>query len=332
MTNKMYLPKCFVLFVASLLFVGITENVRADVWDGGTGNFTDMNWDGGNAHPGILDGSNILLNGDVVDILSGTVNSNGNRIRSVGGTFTVNNASLNAVASGNLAGLDFGDLGGGTVGAATGSFSNANVTVSGSGSSGRSLFIRQSSTLDVNGGTLDITHAAIGSNPARATLEIESGGILNVLGAASITTQVLRIDNPGLGLNFTSGNIELNNPHAIRGANAFDGQFNFVGTAGAGTITHTDLTDADVVRHLAGRVTASFFAIDGTTISPTTLYDGSNVADINAELATLIVNGRHLEILEANGTQSLSLVAVPEPATSMVIGLLAGTLLVRRRR
>ncbi len=170
----------------------------ADTWDGGTGDFTDMNWDGGMSHPGTLDGSNILLNGNTVDILTGTVNTNGNRIRAVGGMFTVDSATLNATASADLAGLDFGDLGGGTTGAATAAFLNANVNVAGSGSSGRSLFVRNASTLNVVGGMLNITH--LSTSAARAAIEIESGGMLNVSGGASVTSQVLRIDNSGVGL------------------------------------------------------------------------------------------------------------------------------------
>ncbi len=64
-----------------------------------------------------------------------------------------------------------------------------------------------------------------------------------------------------------------------------------------------------MVRHLAGRVTNRFFAIDGITIETTVVYDGTNLAAINAELETLAVGGRFLQIAEENGVQTLSLAA-----------------------
>ncbi len=124
----------------------------------------------------------------------------------------------------------------------------------------------------------------------------------------------------------------MENAHAFRSSSGFDGQLNFVGSAGLASVTHSDLTDANVVRHLAGRVTSDFFAIDGTTISTTAVYDGSNVAAINAELATLAVNGRFLQIDESGGTQTLNLVAVPEPSAAMFSVLAVLGMATRRRR
>ena len=281
-------------------------SVSGDIWDGGVGNFTDDNWDGGMPHPGVIVGeTNIELDNEVVQIQSGTVNSNQMRIRTAGGTFEVADAELNVTATASLAGLDIGALSK-LVGATTATFSNATVTVEGAGSSGRSLFVRNASTLLVDGGTLTVTHANV-KNPFRATLEIESDGIVTITGDAEVTAQVLRIDNASTGLLLQSGTITLNNAHAFRSVSAFNGQLNFTGEAGASSVVHTDLTDANIIRHLAGRVTNSFFAIDGITIETSVIYDGTNIADINAELETLAVGGRFLRITEDAGVQTLTL-------------------------
>ena len=221
-----------------------TTATHADVWDGGTGNFTDMNWDGGMMHPGtISSGNTVNLDGDVVEIGSGVVNSNMLRLRAAGGSFTVSNAELNALAQGNLSGLDFGTTTNGS-GAVTASFLNAVVNVTGAGTSGRSFIIRNSSTLSIDGGSVNVAH--LDTNQARAMIEIESNATVMMTGNAALTAQVLRIDNVGLGLDLNSGTIVLNNGHAFRSAQAFDGQLNFSGSAGSATVSHTDLSDGNV--------------------------------------------------------------------------------------
>ena len=288
------------------LIVGCTLSANADVWDGGKGNFTDSNWDGGMPHPGVIVAeNNIELENETVQILSGTVNSNAMRIRFMGGVLEVADATLNVDAIASLAGLDLGTSSLGSA-AVTASFTNANVTVAGSGQSGRAFFVRNGSTLLIDGGSLAIEHANV-DEPFRATLEIESDGMVTMTGGATLTTQVLRIDNASTGMNFASGSITANNPHPFRGSNAFNGQFNFTGNAGEATVTHTDLSDENIVRHLAGRVTNRFFAIDGITIETTVVYDGTNIAAINSDLETLAVNGRFLQLTETDGVQTLSL-------------------------
>ena len=295
------IPYTFVI-LTMLSSVGI-----CDLWDGGTGDFTDSNWDGGMPHPGaIVSDSNIELDGETVQIFSGTVNSNMMRIRTVGGSFEVADAELNVTSTSDLAGLDLGSLSAIT-GATTASFTNSNVSVEGSGTSGRSFFVRNGSTLTINGGTLTILHSNE-TSPARAVLEIETEGVVTMTGDAVLETQVLRIDQDMAGFNFESGSVILNNNHPLRGAVTFNGQFNFTGAAGAATITHNDLTDKNVVRHLAGRVTNRFFSIDGVVIETTVIYDGTNIADINSELATLAVGGRALQLEEVDGVQTLAIV------------------------
>ena len=282
------------------------------------------------AHPGTITGGNLELDGDTVQIFSGTVGTDSLRLRAIGGSFEVANATLNAFSQGDLAGIDFGATGGGT-GAVSASFTNAMVDVAGSGSSNRSLFVRNASSLTIDGGLLNISH--LSSNLNRAALEIESDGMVTMTNGATLTSQVLRIDNEGLGLDFNSGDITLAGTNAIRGTNSFDGQLSFSGIAESAIITHLDATDSDVVRHLAGRVTAGFFAIDGITIAPATIYDGTNVLAVNAELETLAVNGRFFEIVQAGDVQSLHLRAsvIPEPSCLVVLAS-ASAMLLRRRR
>ncbi len=290
----------------TVAYPDVFELPAPSVWDGGNGNFTDSNWDGGQSHPGVvLDGS-IELNGDVVQILDGTVATANLRLRTVGGFFDVDDATLTCTSSANLSGADFGATSSST-GATTANFTHSMVSVRGSGTSGRSLYVRNSSALNFDGGSLTILHTS--ADATRAAIEIESSGVMNVTGGTSISTEVLRIDNSGVGFNFESGNLQLNNAHPLRSSSGFNGQFNFTGAAGDGTIFHNDLSEANVVRHLAGRVTAGFFAIDGVTVEPNLDYNGSNIAAINSELETLAVNNRYLQLVEAGGTQVLSLVS-----------------------
>ncbi len=210
----MNLNHCALQNLIVAAFLPLASFCSGDVWDGGQGNFTDSNWDGGMPHPGVIvDKVNIELDNEIVQILSGTVNSNAMRLRTTGGTFEVVDATLNVTATASLAGLDLGATSMAT-GATAAMFTNADVTVSGSGSSGRAMFVRNGSTLLIDGGTLTIEHANL-KQPFRATLEIESDGIVTVASGAMITAQVLRIDNAATGLNFESGMITLNNAHAI---------------------------------------------------------------------------------------------------------------------
>ena len=89
---------------------------------------------------------------------------------------------------------------------------------------------------------------------------------------------------------------------------------------------------ATSIRHLAGRVTNNFFAIDGTTVTTTNIYDGTNIAAINSELKSLLVNDRYFEIVEAGGAQTLHLRAIPEPSTFAILGSAVSLAFTRRRR
>ena len=281
------------------------EGVETDTWDGGFGSFTDDNWNGGQPHPGsIVDSNSIELNSASIQVASGGVDSASLRIRTAGGFFSLSDAELTVSSTANLAGMDFGSLSG-TSAATTAAFRNAAVSVSGSGSSARSLIVRNGSRLTVDNSTLSISHSS--TDASRATLEIESNGILQIVNGSSITTEVLRIDNGGLGCQFESGTIILNHPHPIRSSSGFNGQLSFTGPGGQTSIMHTDLSESNLIRHLAGRVTNNFFAIDGTTISTAITYNGGNIAAINAELETLAVNGRYLQLAENAGQQILTL-------------------------
>ena len=284
------------------VFVGFMPSV----WDGGNGFFTDNNWNGGQPHPGTINAGSVELEGEAVEISSGMVDSDSLRIRTAGGSFIVENAGLTADSTGDLSALDIGSTATGS-GATTAVIANADVTLIGSGSSSRTMFVRNESMLTLDNTILDVQHSS--SDASRATLEIESGGLVVILNNTNVNAEVLRIDNSGLGLSLQSGEITLNNAHAIRGATSFNGQLSFDGPGGQSEIVHTDLTNSNLVRHLAGRVTNNFFAIDGVTISPDTTYNGSNIAAINAELELLEVNGRFLQLEEENGVQTLRLLS-----------------------
>lgn len=155
------------------------------------------------------------------------------------------------------------------------------------------------------------------------------------LNGGSISGNFLALDAGGTVFTLESGTVTLSDSNGIRSvSNGFNGQLDWTGAAGAGSIVQTNNTNNG--SSLAGKISvaAPLFAIDGTLVSSSVVYDGTNLAAVNADLATSVVNGRFFQIAEAGGTQTLSLsaVAVPEP-TSLGIFAVAGLgLLFRRRR
>ena len=97
-------------------------------------------------------------------------------------------------------------------------------------------------------------------------------------------------------------------------------------TAGAGEFTLT-ANSTLLGKELSTKVGSDLFAIDGTKI--VVAATGSDVAALNAELATLAVNGKYLQISEGVGTQTLNV--IPEPASiGLICAMGAGMFWVRR--
>lgn len=116
---------------------------------------------------------------------------------------------------------------------------------------------------------------------------------------------------------------------------AFTGLINFTGAAGSVFVEQTNLTGTTSQR-LANKIgagtgnTASFFSIDGTMVASGVAYNGSNLNAVNTGLASKGIGDRYFQIVEAGGTQTLTLVAVPEPSAALLGG--PGLLLLLRRR
>ena len=210
-----------------------------------------------------------------------------------------------------------------------GDFSDANWTVDGVTDQNHSGFSTGDHDTTISSGTVNFTT----DTTTPAGFFLQSGDSLTINGGA-INGNFLALDAPATVLNLESGTITLSAANGIRSVtNSFNGQLNWTGSAGAATITQTDNTV--VGASLAGKVSNAngLFAIDGTQITPTVAYDGTNLAAVNANLATLAVGGRYFQVTEAGGTQSLTTVAtaVPEP-TSLGILAVAGLGFVFRRR
>lgn len=148
------------------------------------------------------------------------------------------------------------------------------------------------------------------------------------------TLQVGDIRILGAGVNLGAGSLVLtsNNPFRTGGGVSVGNSVNITAGAGELTITHTDLSGNDS-QDLAGKVTIGFFRLDGVYINPINEYNGTNIAAINAELASdWVVNGKWLELSDgpsSSGTRVLTV--VPEPGSLALIGL-GGLACLRRRR
>ncbi len=260
---------------------------------------------------------------DVITIDDGSSVTSASRITIDTGSLIVDGSSLDvALTSGNLSALNTGFAGGS---GASIVFNDANVSFTSSGSSGRTIQLKNDATMTITDSTVSIS--ALGN---KDWLEVKDTSVVTVTNSI-INSGTVKLDGTApSALLFESGTITLIEDNALRSSASFNGQFDWTGVAGAGSLVHTVL-GSDETKHLAGRVALGMFAIDGTQIAPTTVYDGSNVAALNAELATLPVGGRYFEITDTGSQQSLALVNVPEPASLALMGL-GGLAMFRGRR
>jgi hypothetical protein len=177
----------------------------------------------------------------------------------------------------------------------------------------------------INGGVVnDFTNG----NTGTAT----TGDTILITGGAALFGDYMRPNagNTPLYTTLVSGSITMSDPNSFRTASGgFSGQINFTGAAGSAFVTQTDNSGTS---DLAIKVSQGFFALDGTQIT-TVLYNETNLAAVNADLATQIFSNRYFEITDLAGVQTLNLVAVPEPGSFALLGLGVIVLgLLRRRR
>jgi hypothetical protein len=207
-----------------------------------------------------------------------------------------------------------------------GSFTDANWTVDGTPDQNAPNFGSGDVQFTISGGTVnDFTNA----NTATAA---GSGDTILITGGGAIVGDYMRPNagNTPLYTTLLSGSITMSDPNSFRTASGnFSGNINFTGAAGSAFVTQTDNSGTS---DLAIKVSQGFFAIDGTKIT-TVLYNETNLAAVNADLATQIFSNRYFEITDLAGVQTLNLVAVPEPSSFALLGLGVIVLgLLRRRR
>lgn len=194
----------------------------------------------------------------------------------------------------------------------TGDFTDSKWTVDSVSNEEHTSFTDFGHTTTINGGVVN------GFNQANVGI-LDVNDSLTISGGAMINGDYLQITNGSslIGIvseqfTFLSGTITLSSANPLRGNN-FNGNLNFTGAAGSATIVHTNLQGSitNMLGHKIGAANGdrSYFAIDGRMINSGILYNGSNLAAINAALAATgkIVNGRYFEIVEASGTQTLHL-------------------------
>ena len=206
----------------------------------------------------------------------------------------------------------------------TGSFTDTNWTVDGTPNLNAPNFESGVVNFEINGGVVnDFTDAN--------TLTATTGDTILITGGAALFGDYMR---PAAGstpsyTTLLSGSITMSDPNSFRtSSGSFAGNVNFTGAAGSAFVSQTNITVSSTA--LADKVKLGFFAIDGTKIATATSFNGSNLATVNSELAAAVVNNKYFEVTEVGGVQTLNLVAVPEPSSSLLIGL-AGLLLFSRR-
>lgn len=216
----------------------------------------------------------------------------------------------------------------------TGSYSSANWTVDSVPNQNHPGNASGVHSTTISGGTVtSFNNASVGNfNVISGTADT-----LLISGGATINADFIRIEGTGTAVGSTialgNGTITVSDSNGFRSAGpTFNGSINFTGAAGSASIVQTN--NGTVNTALAAKLSAtalSYFAIDGTMVSTGIAYNGSNLAAINAALATggNVVGGRHFFITDTSGTQTLTL--IPEPSAALLggIGLLC---LLRRRR
>jgi len=300
------------------LLLAATSQAAIYTWDGGAGNWEDSKWNGGGA---TLEGDGSPPSASSYDYVDDTFIigpganvTSSERVTLTGGALVVNEATFAVSATGNRSGFNLGQTGGG--GDTVASFTNSAVTITSSGGAGRALYLKNDAVLDVINTTLRIETK--GSN---AWIEVDDG-VLTLIDA-TVTAAVIRLDGTVAGgsrIEFRSGRITLSSSNAFRGNSLISSMFTVTGEAGDVEIIQTDNSESE--KELAYKVHQGLFWIDDTRILVTTVYNGTNIAQINNELGEQVVNGRYFQMTDAGGqgTQRLLLTSTgpgvynPSPA------------------
>lgn len=268
-------------------------------------------------------------------ISGATINENV-QVKLEGGSLDITNSTVSllptsANTGSSLSGLNLGQNGVAT----TAVFTNSTVNVGRANNGGRALGLIGGSTLGLVGTALTLTSESGGglltldngsSITLDATSSVDASGQIELRGAANtlsmtigstVETSYLRADSGGEGtldlmVDFAGGSFTVNDANPFRDNSGFEGQFNFTGVAGSGTVTHTDLSNNN--NNLAGKIAQGFFSIDDMRISPTTSHtldwtQQSSIDALNAELSALVVNSKFFEVTTNGSQQVLSLVA-----------------------
>ncbi|MGB0775863.1 MAG: PEP-CTERM sorting domain-containing protein, partial [Akkermansiaceae bacterium] len=106
-----------------------------------------------------------------------------------------------------------------------------------------------------------------------------------------------------------------------------------------------DLTGGYVNRDIAGKLYTGFFSLDGVNVDPDgtgfvgsgtggALASEADVVALNAFIkANYTIGGRYLELSDnTGGERTLSVIAVPEPSSTALLGLGGLALILRRRK
>ncbi len=301
------------------LLAASAANATTYTWDGGAGTWEGQNWNGGNyanesdSNPPSAT-SYDYINDDFIIGAGGNVTSS-ERVTLTGSSINVTGSTLSISSTSNLPALVLGHSAGS---ATSSSFINSTVTLTGNGSAGRTLHMKNDANLDINNTTLNI---AGGSNP---WIEVDDG-VLTIIDS-NITASVIKLDGAvsnGSWIEFVSGNITLSNSNAVRGTNFGNSKCQITG--GVGDVLVVQTNNSSSGKELAEKVKKGFFWIDDTRIQTSTSYNGSNIATVNSELAAQVVGGRFFQMSDAGsgGEQTLYLVAAtkafgPSPANGAV--------------
>lgn len=211
----------------------------------------------------------------------------------------------------------------------TGGFGDTNWTVDGVMGQSHPGFSTGDHDTTISSGTVNFT-TNTGTEDGFYLRDNDSA----TLDGGSINGNFLALNAGGTVFTLDNGTITLSDSNALRSISSiFNMQLDWTGAAGAGSLVQTN--NSVNATSLAGKISLSnpLFAIDGTGVSSSVLYNGANLAAVNADLATQVVNGRFFQISEAGGSQTLSLSSsVPEPSSIGILALAGIGFLSRRRK
>lgn len=271
--------------------------------------------------------SSATINEDVqIKLSGGSLNITGS---------TVSLVPTSATTTAGLSGLNLGQNGSAT----TGTITNSTLTTSRANQDGNSLRIQNGSSFDVVNSNINVSSELGSGNftveQANSTLTIDATSTVSVTGGLEVTNSLANVELNGgvldtgwvrldsgpntpqsLMFDFFGGTVTLNDSNPLRDNSGFEGAFDWVGTAGSGTVVHTDLSSNN--QNLAGKIAQGYFSIDGVQIDPAIgntvdWTNSTNRNNLNSQLAELVVGGKVLNVTfdDPNSRQVLSLVSVP---------------------